>query len=116
MVCLIPNNNINVFETTDKEWKIIKDFISYLNKIILDIPILTDNDLIDMDYFSGFLLSSKKTNVISLMVDNSIDNGILEDYKKLWKENNFSFSSFPVRDIFKFYEFSRDCGGFQIYL
>ena len=115
MVCLIPNNNINVFERTDKEWKIIKEYVSYLNKVI-DIPILSDDDLINMDIFSGFSLSSKKTNIISLMVDKSIDNGILEDYIKFWNENNFSLSSFPVRDIFKFYEFSRDCGGFQIVL
>lgn len=115
MVCLIPNNNINVFERTDKEWKIIKEYVSYLNKLI-DIPILSDDDLIDMDIFSGFSLSSKKTNIISLMVDKSIDNGILEDYTKFWNESNFSLSSFPVRDIFKFFEFSRDCGGFQIYL
>ena len=115
MVCLIPNNNIKVFERTDKEWKIIKEYVSYLNKVI-DIPILSDDDLINMDIFSGFSLSSKKTNIISLMVDKSIDNGILEDYIKFWNENNFSLSSFPVRDIFKFYEFSRDCGGFQIVL
>lgn len=115
MVCLVPNNNINVFERTDKEWKIIKDYISYLNKMI-DIPILSINDLIDMDLFFGFSLSSNKTNLISLIIDKSIHNGILENYKKLWNENNFSLSSFPVRDIFKFYEFSRDCGGFQIYL
>lgn len=115
MVCLIPNNNINVFERTDKEWKIIKEYVSYLNKII-DIPIFSESDLIDMDTFSGFSLSSKKTNIISLMVDKSIDNGILEDYTKFWNENNFSLSSFPVRDIFQFYEFSRDCGGFQIIL
>jgi len=115
MVCLIPNNNINVFERTDKEWKIIKEYVSYLNKVI-DIPILSDDDLINMDIFSGFSLSSKKTNIISLMVDKSIDNGILEDYTKFWNENNFSLSSFPVRDIFQFYKFSRDCGGFQIYL
>ena len=113
MVCLIPNNNINVFERTDKEWKIITDFISYLNKKI-KIPILSNDDLIDMNLFSGFSLSSNKTNIISLMIDKSIDNGILEDYIKLWNENNFSSSSFPVHNIFQFYEFSKDCGGFYI--
>lgn len=113
MVCLVPNNNINVFERTDKEWKIIKDFIAYLNKKI-DIPILSNNDLIDIDLFSGFSLSSNKTNLISLIIDKSIDNGILENYKKLWNENNFSLSSFPIHNIFQFNEFSRDCGGFHI--
>ena len=113
MVCLVPNNNINVFERTDKEWKIIKDYISYLNKMI-DIPILSIDDLIDMDLFFGFSLSSNKTNLISLIIDKSIHNGILENYKKLWNENNFSLSSFPIHNIFQFNEFSRDCGGFQI--
>lgn len=111
MIQLVPTVSNNSFKRTENEWKVIKDFLEYLNHQEEE-PLLTRNDFIDMDIFDCFSLSSKRTTYLSDLIVESSYNGKLEEYIKIFDQNyNYSYS-FPIHDIFEFYHFSRDSDGF----
>lgn len=111
MIQLVPNVSNNNFERTDNEWKVIKDFLEYLNNEEEE-PLLSHDDFIDMDIYDCFLLSSRKTRYLSDLIIESLTNKKLEEYVKIFDQNYDYLYSFPTHDIFKFYRFSKDSEGF----
>lgn len=93
MIQFYPYNNTNVFEISDQEWIIIRDFLKYLNKMET-VPILSEENLMDMECFDGYALSSYKVNSISEMICKSIQNKTFENYR--YKYNNYDDLRFPV--------------------
>lgn len=111
MIQLVPTFFTNNFERTDKEWKVLKDFLEYLNNQEEE-PLLSSADFIDMDIFDCFSLSSKKATYLSDLIVESLYNGKLDEYIQLFDQNYDYLYSFPTHDIFEFCKFSRDSNGF----
>jgi hypothetical protein len=115
MIQFYPNINTDVFEISDQEWIIIRDFLKYLNKMEI-VPIISEENLMDMECFDGYALSSYKVNSISDMICKSIQNKTFENYR--YKYNNYDDLRFPVlfpEDvILKFLDFLRMSNGFYI--
>ena len=59
MITLHPNNNIKEYIIPDHEWTIIKDYLKYLNKMEI-IPVLTDNNIKDLEILINIHLVQKK--------------------------------------------------------
>jgi hypothetical protein len=111
MIQLVPTVSTNNFERTENEWKVIKDFLEYLNNQDEE-PLLFDDDFIDMDIFDCFSLSSKKATYLSDLILESFYNGELEEYIKIFDQNYDYLYSFPTHDMLEFQKFSRYSDGF----
>lgn len=111
MIQLVPTVSTNSFKRTENEWKIIKDFLKYLNSQEEE-PLLTHDNFIDMDIFDCFSFSSKKAIYMSELIVKSLDNGRLQEYIEIFNKNCDYLYSFPIHELFKFCNFSRYSNGF----
>lgn len=105
MIHFVSNHHEETFTLGDKQWEPIKNFIFFLDDHE-DIPILCKDTRIDIDLHDGFCLSSRTTKYISDMIENSIGNGRMEDFRK-----EFQVSS--LTPIFDFSDFLRYSEGLQ---
>ena len=83
MIALHPNNNLKDFIIADSEWTIIIDYLKYLNKMEI-IPVLTDDNVKDLETFNGYSFSSKKVKELTDMIYSSIMNKKIEEYRYIY--------------------------------
>lgn len=117
MITLHPNNNIKEYIIPDHEWTIIKDYLKYLNKMEI-IPVLTDNNIKDLEIFDKYSFSSKKVKELTDMIYSSLANKRIEEYRYIY--NNYEDLRFPVTfpedTIYNFFDFLVISNGFYISL
>lgn len=115
MITLHPNNYIKEYIISEEQWTIFLDYIKYLNNMEI-IPVLTDNNFMDIEKYDGYSFSSNKVQEISEMISNSIQNKRIEEYKYQYNDyDDLRFpTSFPEYEIYNFLDFLSISGGFYI--
>lgn len=108
MIYFVSNYDKN-FELTNINWNIIKNLIFHLDEQE-DAPLLNYDHWVDMDLFDGFCLSSRTTSYLSEIIDKSLCNGKLEEFKNKF---DILFSTCP---IFEFSDFLNSSDGLIIRL
>ena len=115
MITLHPNSNMKDYKITDNEWTIILDYLEYLNNMEI-IPVLTDDNFIDIKSFDGFSFSSKRVKEISDMIYSSIVNKKIEEFGHIY--NDYNELSFPnlcqEQIIYNFFDFLVISNGFHV--
>lgn len=115
MIRLIPNNNCGNFDMDSQEWNMIWEYVQYVNQKLL-IPLLNEKDFIEVGLYQDYCFSSKKTNEMYELLENSINDGILSEYKKEYDSkldlNNYIL--FRSDKVIDFIDFCASSGGFYI--
>ena len=115
MIRLIPNNNCDNFDINSEEWNMIWEYVQYLNKKLI-IPILNEKDFIEVGLYQDYSFSSKKTREIYELLESSINDGTLSEYKKEYdsKLDLSNYILFRYDKVIDFIDFCFYSGGFHV--
>ena len=115
MIRLIPNNNGDNFDINSEEWNMIWEYVQYLNKQLI-IPVLNEKDFIEVGLYQDYCFSSKKTKEIYELLEGSINDGTLSQYKKEYdsKLDLSNYTLFRNDKVVDFIDFCDYSGGFHV--
>lgn len=115
MIRLVPNNNYDSLDINSEEWNMIWEYVQYLNKKLI-IPVLNEKDFIEVGLYQDYSFSSKKTREICDLLESSINDGTLSQYKKEYDSkldlNNYTL--FPIDKVIDFIDFCDCSRGFYV--
>lgn len=115
MIRFIPTKNNDNFDMNSEDWDIIWEYIQYLNKKLI-VPVLQEENFIEAGLYQDYSFSSKKTNEIYELLEGSIQDGTLSEYKKKY-DNDLDVDNyvlFPSHKLIDFVDFCENSGGFQV--